>query len=72
MGGIFQGPSQPPASAPAPAPAPLPNPNAGQKQARLDAMDRHRRGRAGTVTTSEHGLVRKKTNASKKKSLLGE
>jgi len=68
MGSLMSSPSAPPM----PAPEPLPDYGAEDKQARLDAMDRRRRGRAGTVTTSDRGLVRQNANATQKKTLLGE
>jgi len=69
MGGILSNPSAPPAM---PTPAPLPDYGAEDRQARLDAVDRRRRGRSGTVATSDRGLVRQNANAPHKKTLLGE
>ena len=55
-----------------PVPKPLPDYGADEQKVRLDAMERRRRGRAGTVTTSDRGLVRTNENAPQKKTLLGE
>lgn len=68
MGGLLNSPSAPPM----PAPEPLPDPGVNEQQARMDALERRRRGRAGTITTSDRGLVRTNANAPKKKTLLGE
>lgn len=68
MGGMLSGPSAPQM----PAPEPLPDYGAEDRQARLDAMDRRRRGRGGTITTSDRGLVRQIASAPQKKTLLGE
>ena len=68
MGSLMSSPSAPPM----PAPEPLPDYAADEQKARLDAMERRRRGRAGTVTTSDRGLVRTNENAPQKKTLLGE
>lgn len=55
-----------------PAPVPEPNPEAVERQKRLDALARKRRGLAGTVTTSPRGLLAMSDWAPKRKSLLGE
>jgi len=68
MGGIFSSPSPPPM----PTPAPLPDPAIAEEKARLESMDRRRRGRAGTITTTDRGLLSTNDTAPKKKSLLGE
>ena len=39
---------------------------------RADILERRRRGRSGTVLTSERGLVNVKDNETHKKTLLGE
>lgn len=70
MAGIMQVPKAPPVQAVAP--PPLPDPSADEAAMRLEAMDRRRRGRAGTVQTSERGLVSVNANAPQKKTLLGE
>lgn len=60
-------------SAPSPpAPAPEPNTEEVERQKRLDALARKRRGLAGTVTTSPRGLLALSDWAPKRKSLLGE
>ena len=70
MGGILGG---SPAPAPAPAPAPFVDTQAAtDAQQRLDTMERHRRGRSGTIQTSERGLVQLNATAPQKKNLLGE
>lgn len=51
-----------------PNPAATPDPS----QTRIDEMERQRRGRAGTVHTSDRGLVRLNVSTPQKKSLLGE
>ncbi|MBL4747320.1 MAG: hypothetical protein JKY17_00550 [Magnetovibrio sp.] len=68
MGGIFSSPSP----APMPAQKVLPDPAKEAETARLESIDRRRRGRAGTITTSDRGLLSTNNNAPKKKSLLGE
>lgn len=68
MGGIFSAPTPPPM----PAPEPLPDPAIEEKKLRVEAMDRRRRGRAGTITTSDRGILTKSVNVAKKKTLLGE
>ncbi len=55
MGG-FLSPSPPPP--PAPEPEPATDPDAEDRKRRLDAIDRRRRGRAGTIATSERGVTR--------------
>lgn len=59
-------------SAPPPAPAPVDNSAEEEKQARVEALERRRRGRSGTIHTSARGLIRKKEDQSQKKTLLGE
>lgn len=54
MGALFSSPSPPP-----PPPAPVihtPDPVDEERKARLKALERRRRGRAGLVATSEKGL----------------
>lgn len=71
MGGILLGAPKAP-----PLPAPLvqqtPVGVSDDAQARIDGIERQRRGRAGTVQTSDRGLVQLNTVAPQKKSLLGE
>ncbi|MBL4613958.1 MAG: hypothetical protein JKY27_03670 [Magnetovibrio sp.] len=71
MGGLISSPSAPPAPAAAPYVAPDTFAE-DETKARLDAMDRRRRGRSGTIKTSARGLVNLNANAVRKKSLLGE
>jgi len=67
MGGLISSPSTPAM------PAPAPDTSAAEEtQARLDAMERKRRGRSGTIRTSERGLLSENANAAQKKNLLGE
>lgn len=68
MGSLLSSPSAPPM----PAAEPLADYAADEAKARVDAMERRRRGRAGTVTTSDRGLVRTNEGAAQKKTLLGE
>jgi hypothetical protein len=71
MGGFLPSPSAP--SAPStPSPAPEPDLKEIERQSRLDALARKRRGLAGTVTTSPRGLLALSDWAPKRKSLLGE
>jgi hypothetical protein len=70
MGGLIGG---TPAPAPILAPAPVVDTQAAMEaQQRLDTMERNRRGRSGTIQTSERGLVQLNASAPKKKNLLGE
>jgi len=58
---------------PMPAPEPYVDEAAEEeKQARIDAVERRRSGRAGTIKTSDRGLLRLADDAPKKKTLLGE
>lgn len=75
MGGFFSAPSAPP---PAPPPPP-PDTGEEERQRRLDAIERRRRGRAGTIATSERGVFEERadtsaaaTSASPLKDKLGE
>lgn len=72
MGGLFSSPSPQPVVT-------YPDPNAAAeeaaREARLAAIDRRRRGRAGTVATSERGLLASAELAGAgltRKTLLGE
>ncbi len=69
MASLFSSPSAPPA--PYTEPAPTADPDAEAREARLGAMERRRRGRAGTVVTSERGLLASDGNLAGK-TLLGE
>jgi len=71
MGAIFRAPT-PPAPVAFPAPAPAEDPEAAARAARLEALERRRRGLAGTVTTSYRGVLAKSLPATDRKSLLGE
>ncbi|MBF0246707.1 MAG: hypothetical protein HQL36_01325 [Alphaproteobacteria bacterium] len=69
MGGIFSSPSMPAIAAP----APIEDTTAEEeKKARLEGIERRRRGRAGTIHTSERGLLQSAADKPKKKDLLGE
>lgn len=70
MGGILKAPKAP--SMPVLRARPQPDFRAEEAKRRADMMDRRRRGRAGTVQTSERGLVRLNENVPQKKTLLGE
>lgn len=70
MGGILAAPKAP--SLPV-LPAAKPSVADGEEvRARLEQIDRNRRGRAGTVQTSDRGLLTAGANATTKKTLLGE
>ena len=53
MGGFFSPPSAPPL----PPPPPTIDTGAEERKRRIEAIDRRRRGRAGTVATSERGVL---------------
>ncbi|MGE5502960.1 MAG: hypothetical protein ACM31L_00925 [Actinomycetota bacterium] len=55
MGGLFGG--SPPSPPPAPTPPPAPDPEEEARQQRLDAIARNRRGRLGTIATSDAGVL---------------
>ena len=56
MGSLFSSPSPPP---PPPVPAlPSPDPEEEARKERLAALERRRRGRAGTILPSERGVLR--------------
>jgi len=63
MGGMFSAPPPPP-------PPPLPEPAEDPAVARRTLAGRRRRGRAGTIVTSDRGILRPSTG--RRKSLLGE
>lgn len=66
MGGIANifNPPSPPVFTPAP--------TVDEVKLRADILERRRRGRSGTVLTSERGLVTEKDSETPKKTLLGE
>jgi len=71
MGGFF---APDPPSSPAPAPVvlpPAPDPTAEATAERLEAINRNRRGLAGTIATSETGLLQQ-SGGRAAKTLLGE
>ena len=68
MGGLFSAPKPPPP----PPPPPLPDPEEENRKRRLEALERRRRGRAGTIATSARGLLRLRDESPRRKSLLGE
>ncbi|NQV83447.1 MAG: hypothetical protein HQ494_06455 [Rhodospirillales bacterium] len=69
MGGLFSAPKPPPPPPPLPS---LPDPAEEEKKRRLESIERRRRDRAGTITTSARGLLELSDNAPRRKSLLGE
>ena len=71
MGGILLGAAKAP-SMPMPVLRQDPVNTIDESQTRIDELERQRRGRAGTVQTSDRGLVRLNAVAPQKKSLLGE
>ena len=68
MGGLTRAPQAPAA----PAPTPVVDTTVDKTQQRLDQLERRRRGRGGTIQTSERGLVTTNAKAAQKKTLLGE
>ncbi len=68
MGGFFA--PDPPPPAPASPPVAVVAANDGATQARLDAVERNRRGLYGTIATSDSGLLQSQAPAGK--SLLGD
>jgi hypothetical protein len=72
MGGFLPSPSPSPSAPSLPSPAPGPDLKEVERQNRLDALARKRRGLAGTVSTSPRGLLALTDWAPKRKSLLGE
>ena len=69
MGGFFA--SDPPPPPPPVVQPPSPHPEAKAAEERLEAINRNRRGLAGTIATSEAGLLQPSGHATAK-SLLGE
>lgn len=53
MGGLFSSPSP----APLPPPPPTTDPAEAERKNRLEAIERRRRGRTGTIATSERGVL---------------
>ena len=70
MGGFFA--PDPPPPAPASPPVAVVAANDGATQARLDAVERNRRGLYGTIATSDAGVLQSDSPAATGKSLLGE
>ncbi|HEY9078426.1 hypothetical protein [Magnetovibrio sp.] len=69
MGGLTSSPRAPVA----PAPVVVTDTTAeDETKLRMEALERRRRGRSGTILTSDRGLVTPNANAAQKKSLLGE
>jgi len=66
--GSFFGTSSPPAPPPMPT-LPAPDPDEDARRERLAALERRRRGRAGTIATSDRGLLQPALGG---KRLLGE
>lgn len=70
MGSLFRAPKAPP-----PPPLPVletPDPEADARKARLEALNRRRRGRAGTIITGRKGILRADARKRSGKHLLGE
>ena len=67
MGGIFSTPSAPPPALPE-----IADPGEEERKARLKAIERNRRGRAGMIKTSPRGIFEMSSKYLKRKSLLGE
>lgn len=73
MGGFFELPKPPRAASPVPtAPVTRPNLMKLERDQRLEALERRRRGRAGTITTSSRGLLTPASWTPQQKTLLGE
>lgn len=74
MGGSFRSPAPPPMPLlPLPLPPPpAPDPRAAERQQRIDAIARRRRGLDGAITTSARGLLGLADMAPYRKKLLGE
>ena len=70
MGGIFGAPKAP-EPAPLP-PEPEPDSEEDERKARLKAIERRRRGRAGMIETSPRGVLSLSANEDDRKTLLGE
>lgn len=72
MGGILAAPKAPPAPVIVQQPQSKPIAVDDGTDSRIDQIERQRRGRSGTVQTSDRGLLAPSTDASQKKTLLGE
>jgi len=68
MGSLFSSPKPPTP----PEPPPLPDPEVKDRERRLEALERRRRGRIGLITTSPRGLLAARDSTSSGKTLLGE
>jgi hypothetical protein len=73
MGGFFSPPKLPPPPPPTPA---GPDPAEDERKRRLQSIERRRRGRTGTIATSDRGFLspgaRGAQSGASKKTLLGE
>jgi len=69
MGGIFSAPKAPP---PPPPPPPPPDPEEEERKRCLEAIERRRRGRSGTIETSDRGVFNDPATAGSSKRLFGE
>ncbi len=68
MGSIFSSPKPPAITEP----PPLPDTEAQDRERRLEALERRRRGRNGLITTSPRGLLTPNRTGTSGKTLLGE
>jgi hypothetical protein len=68
MGSLFSGPKSPPPPPPLPV-LETPDPEVEKRKSRVDAIERRRKGRAGTIRTSPRGILNSEANGKK---LLGE
>jgi len=75
MGGLFRAPKPQVVAAPQPTaqqlPPPAPDPGVAAEAARIEARNRATRGRAGTIATSERGVL-SPLPVAVRKTLLGE
>jgi hypothetical protein len=74
MGGFLELPKPARAASAAPVTASVTRPNLMklERDQRLEALERRRRGRAGTIATSSRGLLTTANWSSEQKTLLGE
>jgi hypothetical protein len=72
MGGFFASPSVPAPPPPPPPPPPPVDPDKEAREARVKALIRRRRGRAGLVATGERGVLQAPAGASLLATKLGE
>jgi len=73
MAALFRPPVPDAPAAPAPTPQPpAVDADAAARQARLEALDRRRRGLAGTIAGSAKGFLQAKPEGTSRKTLLGE